>query len=124
MRLLCINRHGDSNMNCDMTIVVEGPDSRGWRRLRCSHRGCTKQTDWTPHNAERIHFQCKAWPHVWEIGDWVALVLAAFNITPRGWGLFKRALRLRSFLGNCNTRRMGLNRFGQWLYKKLVEKGN
>lgn len=67
-------------MNCDMSIIVEGPDERGWRVRQCSRPGCGKKTNWTPDEPGRIHFSCRAWPRASEWGTWIALFLEAIYI--------------------------------------------
>lgn len=68
-------------MNCDMSIIVEGPNERGYCKRRCARPGCTKKTNWTPHEPEQIRFACLAWPGPWEWGTWLAVLLEAVWIT-------------------------------------------
>lgn len=101
-------------MKCDMSIVVEGPDERGWFKRRCA-RECGKKTDWTPHQPERIHFNCIAWPRRWELGSWISLCLAVFGISKRRWSWVQAKLGLvepQSTCGACAAREAWLNTFG------------
>lgn len=60
-----------------MTVVVEGPDDRGWVKRRCERSGCPKKTDWTNDEPERIGFRCLGWPHWSEPHLWLDFIWAA-----------------------------------------------
>lgn len=113
-------------MRCLMTVVVDGPDDRGWLRRRCERRGCTKRTNWTPDPPERIGFRCTGWPHNWEIGSWLALFLAAIGISQDrfAWAVHKLGLiEVADESCGCAAREQWLNTLGGRIYT-LAKAGN
>jgi len=63
-----------------MSVPIAGPDERGWRRWRCSRAGCGKETGWTPHTPERIHFACLSGAAA--VGTALHAILGALRINP------------------------------------------
>lgn len=109
-------------MKCIMTIVVEGPNERGEFKRRCDRRGCRKKTAWTPDPPERIKFRCTGWPHRWEIGSWISLLLEAVGVKKQRWAQLRFRLGLdevpKSDCPTCTARERWLNTFGGWCYTK------
>jgi hypothetical protein len=86
-------------MKCDMVILVQGPDERGWRKWRCSRAGCTKKTNWTPDKPEKITFVCTGLPHAHEWGQWVSFWLGVIGLRGCPLAALKRWL---GFAGDCS----------------------
>jgi len=103
-------------MKCRMDLQTDGPDSRGWRKWKCSRSGCAQKTDWTPDVGDRIHFQCVGLPAAHEWGHWLSLILGAFFITTDSWLWIKARLGLKLQCG-CEARKNWLNRLGANWFK-------
>jgi hypothetical protein len=71
--------------------------------------------------AGRVHAPCRSWPRGWEIGEWVAIFLAAAGITEGRWNW------LRGRLGyvkpcKCGERKDALDLWGAKLAAWIVKR--
>lgn len=80
-------------MNCDWEFTDE-VDSRGWRRVRCTRKGCGIKSGWTPDKLERIFCACRGWPRWGEWGYLAEFVLQVVGLNSRRWLLMRPALGL------------------------------
>src|SRR5262245_47914144 len=77
----------------------------------CQRVGCKNWIGPTPDGLARVHpGACSAWPEWHELGEWLAILLAAVWVTPELATWLQRKLGLIEPGGTCTC-----NRYKEWL---------